>query len=448
MSPRTEHRVGSIERLIAAAAVLAGSLALGSAAFAQQEVSSPNRLEDGTWEIDILSPIYTVDREYRSMTGPWNTRSIQLGDGADMLWVLGYRAVMAGPDGVTSAPQEYMCHSNLDFDPALHQQTFGGAKSITSRLFTLSQGQLEISFPEGFGMPLLANEPLSLTTQVLNLNPGLESVDVRHRVSIHFAKQSELTRPVLPLFTKGVYGLQLLEGQDGYFGVEAPQASVHGPGCLQGQNATTHTFDDGQGRKFTGHWVVKPGREINQTLVTKILELPYDTTIHYIAVHLHPFAESLELRDLTTGESVFKSSTRQFPDRIGLAHVDSYSSPQGIPIYKDHEYELVSVYQNITDRDQDSMAVMNLYMLDKDFVTPGAEPSSPAATASVPTPAGETVAPVGETVAPVGETVAPVGETVAPAGETVAPAAVESSSADGNGLGVAPLDAPPAESTP
>ena len=115
---------------------------------------------------------------------------------------------------------------------------------------------------------------------------------------------------------------------------------------------------------------MKPGREVNQTLVTKILELPYDTTIHYIAVHLHPFAESLELRDLTTGQVVFKSSTRQFPDRIGLAHVDSFSSVEGIPIYKDHEYELVSVYQNITDKDQDSMAVMNLYMLDKDFVVP------------------------------------------------------------------------------
>ena len=121
---------------------------------------------------------------------------------------------------------------------------------------------------------------------------------------------------------------------------------------------------------------MKPGREVNQTLVTKILELPYDTTIHYIAVHLHPFAESLELRDLTAGQVVFKSSTRQFPDRIGLAHVDSFSSVEGIPIYKDHEYELVSVYQNVTDKDQDSMAVMNLYMLDKDFVAPTLAPGS------------------------------------------------------------------------
>jgi len=338
-----------------------------------QEAPPPTRRDDGTWQVELLSPVYVVDREFRSMTGPWSTRSVQLGAADEVIWILGYSATMAGPDGITAASQEYMCHSNLDFDPSLHQQTFGDTgKSITTRLFTLSQGQLDIAFPPGFGIPVLGNEPLSLTTQALNLNPTGESVGVRHRVNIHYAKQAETTKPMSALFTKGVYGLQLLEGPNGYFGVEEPKEGTHGPGCLQGQNATSHFFTDPQGRKFTGHWVVKPGRETNNTLVTKILDLPYDTTIHYIAVHLHPFAESLELRDLTAGKTVFKSSTRQFPDRIGLAHVDSFASGPGIPIYKDHEYELVSVYQNNTDKDQDSMAVMNLYMLDQDFVIPKA----------------------------------------------------------------------------
>jgi hypothetical protein len=381
-APTSALRRAAIAIALALALVTSG-LPMAARA-ADDQPPERRRLEDGTWEMDILSPVYTVDREYRSMKGPWSTTSIQLGDGAEVVWVLGYRAVMAGPDGQTPASQEFMCHSNLDFDPTRHQQAFGGSKSLTSRLFTLSQGQLDISFPAGFGMPLQGDEPLSLTTQVLNLNPSGETLDVRHRVSVRYAKQADLSKPLRPLFTKGVYGLQLLEGRDGYFGLEAPDEETHGPGCLQGQNAAVHVFSDAQGRKFTGHWVVKPGREENRTLVTRILELPYDTTIHYIAVHLHPFAESLELRDLTAGESVFKSSTRPFPDRIGLAHVDSFSSEAGIPIYKDHEYELVSVYQNVTDREQDSMAVMNLYMLDQDFVLPSVAPAAePVAEPSV-----------------------------------------------------------------
>ena len=379
------RRAAAVGLVVIAGALTIGAGAQGPAAgSSEQPPLEPRRLEDGTWELDVLSPVYLVDREYRSMTGPWSTTSVHLGSGPELVWILGYSATMAGPDGVIPASQEYMCHSNLDFDPTRHQQLLGGTKALTSRLFTLSQGQLEISFPAGFGMPLVGDEPLSLTTQVLNLNPNDESIGVRHRVTLRFARQEELTAPLRPLFTKGVYGLQLLEGPDGYYGLDEADESEHGPGCLQGQNAASHVFEDGQGRKFTGHWVVKPGREVNHTLVTKILDLPFDTTIHYIAVHLHPFAESLELRDLTTGQSVFKSGTRPFPDRIGLAHVDSYSSPEGIPIFKDHEYELVSVYDNVTDRAQDSMAVMNLYLLDKEFTAPRIPRVRPAASAQSP----------------------------------------------------------------
>src|SRR6186713_720006 len=82
------------------AAVLLLALALPSFAVEDDvaDGAQPRRLEDGTWQVDVLSPVYTVDREYKSMTGPWTTRSIQLGDGEELLWVLGYSAVMAGPD--------------------------------------------------------------------------------------------------------------------------------------------------------------------------------------------------------------------------------------------------------------------------------------------------------------------------------------------------------------
>jgi hypothetical protein len=97
------------------------------------------------------------------------------------------------------------------------------------------------------------------------------------------------------------------------------------------------------------------------------MQIPYDTTAHYIAVHLHPFAESLELRDLTADKSLFKSAVENFEGRIGLERVDYFSSVEGIELFKDHEYEIVSVYDNTTDEEQDSMAVMYLYLRDKVF---------------------------------------------------------------------------------
>jgi hypothetical protein len=102
------------------------------------------------------------------------------------------------------------------------------------------------------------------------------------------------------------------------------------------------------------------------------MNLPFDTKVHYIAVHLHPFARSLELRDLTDGRVIFKSRVRAARNRIGIESVDYLSSKEGIPVYKNHEYELVSIYDNTTKENVDSMAVMFLYVEDKEFRKPAA----------------------------------------------------------------------------
>ncbi len=319
---------------------------------------------------EVLSPVYKVDKKYRSMMGPQSSTEVKLGDpkADELIWITGYEATMVGADGRTPQPQEFMCHSNLDLDPVKHRRAVPSQAAISGRLFTLSQGQFEIRFPEGFGIPVRSSEALSLTTQVLNLNHDPADFDVRHRVKILFRRHRELKRPMTALFQKSVYGLALLEGEDGHFG-HAP-GSHEGQGCLEKANASDHEYADAFGRRFTGHWVVQPGREVNRTPVTRLLALPQDARVHYIAVHLHPFAQSLTLIDKTTNKTVFASSAENFADKIGLKRVDYLSSPKGIMIHHDHDYELVSVYENTTDQPQDSMAVMYMYFADPSFRAP------------------------------------------------------------------------------
>jgi hypothetical protein len=208
---------------------------------------------------------------------------------------------------------------------------------------------------------------LWLTTQVLNLNPDGQVHRVRHRVSIDYVRDGDLERPMKPLFKTSGWGLVSLDGERAVFGAENP-GKEHGEGCLPGETATdTHLRSDALGQSFSSHWVVPPGREVNRTRVTEILGIPYDTSVHYIAVHLHPFAESLELVDLTTGKSVFRSRVTPVEGEIGIARVEYFSSEEGIPVFAGHEYELVSVYDNTSPEPQDSMAVMLLYLLDKEF---------------------------------------------------------------------------------
>ncbi len=65
------------------------------------------------------------------------------------------------------------------------------------------------------------------------------------------------------------------------------------------------------------------------------------------------------------GPSSSQSEAKNFEDRIGLARVDYLESEEGIAVFADHEYEMVSVYDNTTGEDQDSMAVMYMYLWDR-----------------------------------------------------------------------------------
>ena len=375
-------------------------------------------------ELEVLSQVYQVTDIYPSMHGPQSTEHVALRPdaAAELLWIVGFEAVIVEPSSKKQLSQEFMCHTNLDIDPIKHGEVFPGKKRTSGRLFTLSQGQYRIDLPAGFGLPILSSEMMSLNTQVLNLNVKDIKREVRHRIVMRYVRDSEVTTPMKALYSAGAYGLKLLTGEDGHYGRESTAAKkasgadavhqgadavseeAHGQGCLPGENASTNEFDDNKGRTFTGHWVVKPGREVNHTRVTQLMDLPFDSTLHYVAVHLHPFAESLELRDLTTGKSVYKAYTRQAKQGIGLAHVDFLSSEAGIALFKDHEYEMISVYNNTSGADQDSMAVMNMYLLDKEFRKPNLDkirnpppptPSSssssaaPSATASAAAPANK-----------------------------------------------------------
>ena len=317
----------------------------------------------------ILSPPLPIDGIYRSMEGAVSIHPFRLRPQAapKLMWVTGYQATMVAPDGSTPLSQEFMCHSNLDTPPRPYARRFPSAlaREQEVRLFTLAQGQLSIELPRGFGMPLMSNATLNLQSQVLNHNLENANLGVRHRIAIDFVRDMDLAKPMIPLLPVPVFAMKLVEGETGHYGIAAADIDpeIHGEGCLPGDTvpgAAEHPDDFG--RVFTGHWKVKKGREKNHTLVTDVLKLPYDTTIHYIAAHLHPFAKYLELVDITAGKSVYRTNVRNLEGRIGLAEVAYYSSVEGLPLYKDHQYEIVSVYDNPTEFEHTAMAGFFLYL--------------------------------------------------------------------------------------
>jgi len=115
---------------------------------------------------------------------------------------------------------------------------------------------------------------------------------------------------------------------------------------------------------------VPPGHQVNHSDVTWFMNLQYDAKLHYAAVHLHPFATELVLRDVTANKDVFVAKATNPMGAIGLTRVDRFSSAEGVLLYRSHKYEIVSVYDNPMHENADSMASVFLGLADPEFVKP------------------------------------------------------------------------------
>lgn len=368
-----------IRRTVAAGS-LAGLIALTGAGCAPSEQGggAPAASHPKEQVKTLFSDTFHVDRLFPSMLGPYTTRVTKLAEteGAppprELVWLTGLEMDVVGPEDETEESIEYECHTNLVWTKNKPE----GVNRPLGQIFTLTQGQIDVRLPPGFGIPAYSDEDIVLNSQVLNLNRPDDDRHVRHRVRVRYVRDADLAEPMKPLVSTGAFVMASLEDEAVVYSVgevdaKAAEASCHAGSLPPGIPAQIpFIIEDKQGRKFTGHWVVKPGRHEYRTLVTDLMKLPYDTTLHFIGVHVHPYSESVELRDLTTGTTVWKGTQRTSADRVGLDAIESFSSVEGVPLYKDHQYELVSVYDNPTQKDSDAMASIFLYYLDKDFRPP------------------------------------------------------------------------------
>jgi len=326
--------------------------------------------------VESESEIFTMDRIYRSMFGPADTDRVTLlqTDEPEVLWITAVRSDIVGADGETPESAEYFCHSVLarhgkPQPDRLRQLQQLGLSVQNRKMFTLVQGLNEIRFPQGFGIPVFSNDQFDIVAMVMNPSEPEEPVRVGIDSRIEYVRASELDREIKPLFLVPLVLMVPLEGADA-------DHSTHQHGgdetCLAADSASpTARSVEGSvpishvSTTHSGHWYVPPGRHTYRYRLAPLRNrINFDTKVHYIASHLHPFGESLELIDLTTGESVFKATAHNFPNRVAVEKITHYSSGEGLTIDRSHEHELVAVYNNTTDQDVDSMAVMYLYLRD------------------------------------------------------------------------------------
>jgi hypothetical protein len=310
------------------------------------------------------------------MEGPWSIQSgIHLAAGAKsgVLWVTGLETEVVDAAVQKPISQEFFCHSNLTFaehgrTPLQYNQQLGGKTHLDGRLFTLVPGRSSIELPPGFGVPIPADAALDYVTMSLNLNERDQVVNVRMRTKVHTIAGDEPGAPTKALFRRALYVMQRRsQAADTGHSCMANARTQHiGAGCAEVSKVNLTAGKPGE--DLMNQWSVPPGRHVYTMEITPQLNLPFDTTIHYATIHVHPFARGMELRDLTTGTTVFRLNSQDWPDRIGVAHVDEFKSVDGVRIFRDHRYELSAEYDNTSASNADAMAILYLYLLEQDQI--------------------------------------------------------------------------------
>ena len=153
------------------------------------------------------------------------------------------------------------------------------------------------------------------------------------------------------------------------FNQSDPYKSPLDPGTNQCIPVETknHTYNDGHGKKLSGHWVIPTGKNTYRSSVNNQLEIQDSLRLHAAAIHVHPFATQISLFDKTTHKAIFTSKIINHKGKIGLTSIDPFSSAEGIWLYKNHDYEIVLEVNNTTQVSQDMMGSMFLFFYDKEL---------------------------------------------------------------------------------
>jgi hypothetical protein len=327
-------------------------------------------LVDNQWQIDnhlqhykMISPAFYIDGIYKSMEGPKSSNYIQLSQDSTLLWITGFHVKALNSKNKKQISNDFICHTNIDFNDIKYFSNFHLEKRIGKqypRMTSLSHGLENFEFPKGYGVPMLGNDLLYVTTESLNHNIPNANYLIKHEVQIDYTAKAAAYKP---LMSRTVYIMLPYDKLD-------PFKSPVDPGkdyCIPVETKN-HSYDDGKGNKMSGHWVIPTGKHSYRSSINSQLQIETDSIrLHAAAVHVHPFATALTLWDKTDNKAIFKSNVINHQGKIGLSKIDAFSSELGVWMYQNHEYELVLEVNNTTTINQDMMGSMFLFFYDEEL---------------------------------------------------------------------------------
>ncbi|WP_309640177.1 hypothetical protein [Flavobacterium sp.] len=323
---------------------------------------------DNQWDVSndkieykMISPDFYIDGIYRSMEGPKATNYVQLTTDSSLIYITGFKVKAIDSKTKATISKDFICHTNIDFNDVSYYSIFNLKNRIGKqypRMATLSHGFESYEFPKGYGVPMKGKNLLYISTQALNHNLKDIRKLIKHEVTIRYSKD----RNTKPLMCRTIFIELPFDENDPYKSPLDPASNM----CVPVETKN-HVYQDQNGNKLSGHWVIQPGKKTFTSDVNGQLEIKDSLRLHAATIHVHPFSTAIILFDKTTQKVIFKSKITNHTDRIGITKIESFTSEDGIWLYNNHDYELQLNVNNTTNNTIEMMGSMSLFFYDKEL---------------------------------------------------------------------------------
>ncbi len=297
-----------------------------------------------------------------------------------LLWLKGVKLEVLDENDHVMPTAEFICHCNIDINPAFRNKAFPqGERCPIDRIITITQGQTEMTFPEGYGVPVASDEPWNIILQAANRTTD-EHRRLKHRCTFYFIKDSDLVYPITALSWYAPWVYVIIDKNSPEVAVKEKEDCPSCLGLSAGVNAPNNTsngtFIDRKGRKMSGHWIIPPGTHSYCATINDEMEPGFASkprTVHAMWSHIHPLCTHLTLyqcKDNSRKKVIDVAARTENKHGLEIKNIDYWTSTKGIPLPAKVNYELEVTYKNNTKLPQDSMASSGMFFEDRAFVRP------------------------------------------------------------------------------
>ncbi len=305
----------------------------------------------------------------------------------ELLWATGVKLVVLDEHDKQLPTAEFICHFNIDVDE--REKVFPEVHTGSNRLFTLTQGQTDFHFPEGYGVPLSSDEFMHIKFQAANRTTSTHR-RLKQECKIDFIRESDTKVAMKPLswYTPFI-AVELTKK------TRMEESQMHGPSCSAlstGENAPNaipgSVVKGSAGQVLTGHWKVPPGLHFYTCPLNKDRDFGFndeDRRVHAVWTHCHPLCKKVTML-LCDGQKktpLWSVDVSTKTDHgLEIAKINDLYFKNAVVLPKGQQLEIDAVYDNTTGIVQDSMVSQGVFFEDTKFVKPNWKTPQPVVDSS------------------------------------------------------------------